>query len=80
MEKFTAEEIITKLIGPINPVGKSEVDAERFENLKAMCELVNTLVTNIDHVSYHYRNDYETSIKNASEYAGNFLTKTLGIS
>lgn len=76
---MTHVEIIQKLIGPINPVGETNADNQRFENLKAMCELVNELVSNIDDVGYKNRNAYEFSVKRAAEYASNFLTTTLGI-
>lgn len=73
-------EIVEKLIGPIRPIGKSEVDSERFENLKEMCELVNNLVQKIDAVEYDNRGAHEYSVKQARDYAGKFLTDTLGIS
>jgi len=78
--KLTHTEIVEKLIGPIRPIGKSEVDAERFENLKQMCELVNNLVRQIDAVEYDNRGAHEHSIKQARDYAGKFLSDTLGIS
>ena len=76
---MTNTDIVNKLIGKINPVGETNQDNERFENLKEMCELVNNLITEIDDVAYIYRDHKEYSIKRASEYASNFLTKTIGI-
>lgn len=75
-----AEEIVSKLIGPINPIGETNTDNERFENLKAMCELVNELITGIDAVAYNHKNAPEYSRKRAAHYASEFLTKTIGIS
>lgn len=72
-------EIVNKLVGNINPIGKSEVDAERFENLKVMCELVDALVEQIDGASYRNKDAYEASVVRARDYAFNFLTETLGI-
>lgn len=77
---MTNTEIIKKLIGNINPCGKSEVDAERLENLKAMCELVNDLVGEIDNVAYRNKDSYEASVKAMADYSKKFLTDTLGIS
>lgn len=76
---MTHFEIVTKLIGKINPVGESNADNERFENLKALCELANEIVTAIDYVSYNYKNSREFSVNRASEYAKKFLTEELGI-
>ena len=72
-------EIVKKLIGYIDPVGETNIDDKRFENLKAMCELVNNLVTEIDEVSFYNKNKDEYSRKRAGEYANNFLANTLGI-
>lgn len=77
---MTHLEIVKKLIGPISPVGKSEVDSERLENLKAFCSLVNEMVTEIDSVSYNYGHSHEHSVKVMANYAETFLSKTLGIS
>ena len=72
-------EIVKKLIGYIDPVGETNIDDKRFENLKAMCELVNNLVTEIDEVSFYNKNKDEYSRKRAGEYDNNFLANTLGI-
>ena len=72
-------EIVNKLVGNINPIGKSEVDAKRFENLKVMCDLVNELITQIEDVNYRNKGAYEGSVVKCQEYAVNFLTETLGI-
>ncbi|GAI86093.1 unnamed protein product, partial [marine sediment metagenome] len=37
--------VVKKLIGNINPVGETNTDNERFENLKIICELTNKLLT-----------------------------------
>lgn len=76
---MTHTEIVNKLIGNIHPAGDASKDDERLENLKAMCELVNNLITQIDNVSYKYSDSYAYSEKRAGEYAHNFLTKEIGI-
>lgn len=76
---MTNTDVVKKLIGNIRPVGETNEDGRRLENLKLMCELVNDLVTEIDDVHYDFKEMSEHSIKEASDYASNFLTKTLGI-
>lgn len=76
---MTNTDVVKKLIGNINPIGETNTDNERFENLKAMCELVNNLITEIDDIAYKNEDAREFSVKRASEYASNFLTKTVGI-
>lgn len=70
-------DIVMKLIGPVIPIGETNTDEVRFENLKQLCKLVDTLVFEIDRVTA-YMNQAEFSMKRAGEYADKFLTD-LGI-
>jgi len=82
MKKFKAEEVLEiaeNLIGNIKPVGETNTDNERFENLKQMCDLTDSLIKSIYEVSYDNRNSMESSVRRASDYAGYFLTETVGI-
>lgn len=76
---MTNTDVVKKLIGNINPIGETNTDNERFENLKALCELVNNLITDIDDMAYLNKDAREFSVKRASQYASNFLAKTVGI-
>lgn len=69
---MTHTEIVKKLIGNINPVGKTETDDERFENLKQTCNLVSELLYDISIVSLK-KDRGEFSIKRAGQYASDFL-------
>lgn len=79
MKAFELTEIIEKLIGKVEPVGSKHVDDERFENLKELCVLTNTLVRKIDDIYFQNKDSKESSVKRAAEYADNFMSKTLGI-
>ena len=68
-------EIVTRLIGRINPVGETNTDGERFENLKVFIDLVDSLVNELHHVSDN-ASHYEYSRKRAGELAVKYL-KTL---
>lgn len=76
---MTHTEIVKKLVGSIQPVGETNTDCQRLENLKVMCAIVNDLVIEINRVSYENKDRYEHSMKEMSLYAEQFLTKTLGI-
>lgn len=76
---MTNTDIVKRLVGNINPIGETTTDNERYENLKAMCLLVNELVSEIDSVHYVNRDSKQYSVKRASDYAGEFIKKTLGI-
>ena len=70
-------DIVMKLIGPVSPIGETNTDQNRFDNLKNLCELVNRLVYTIDSVIPNKERP-EASMKKAGEYADKFLTD-LGI-
>lgn len=79
--KYTKEEvlkIINTLIGDINPIGETNIDNARFNNLIVLCNVVEELVTEIDNVHYKNKEYNEFSIKRASEYADHFMSKRLG--
>jgi hypothetical protein len=76
---MTNTEIVNKLIGKITPVGETNTDDGRFENLKQMCKLVEDLVTQIDEVAYTYKDRHEYSMKRASDLSSDFLSNKLGI-
>lgn len=77
--KFSIIEIVENLVGEINPVGETNEDEVRFENLKVMCDLANSLISRIDDVSYKNKDRYEFSIKRSAKYAEKFLTEKIGI-
>lgn len=76
---MTYTDIIKKLIGAVNPVGETNTDNQRYENLKELCEVANNLITMIDDVAHNYKDMPEYSIQRASNYAKMFLTQTIGI-
>lgn len=67
-------EIVKKLIGNIKPIGETNTDNERFNNLLIMCELVDFLLSDIDKVAY-FKNSQEYSVKRAGDYANKFLDR-----
>jgi hypothetical protein len=77
--KFELIDIVSKLVGPVRPVGSTHVDDERFENLKVLCLLTNQLVAMIDDVAYSAQGHVEFSIKRAGDYASKCLTISIGI-
>ena len=64
-------EIVKKLIGEINPVGDN-TDNKRLKNLRAMTELVNDLLSDIDQVAWN-NNKPEYSMNRAGQFAASFL-------
>ena len=76
---MTHTEIVKKLVGNIQSIGETRTDEERLENLKAMCEVVNNLVTEIDRVAYENRNSHKYSVKQMADFANNFLTNIIGV-
>ena len=72
-------DIVDKLIGDIGPVGDTAIDEERFENLKAYCELIDEMVSKVDDVACKNENSRLASVKKANDYIGDFFTNTLRI-
>lgn len=70
-------DVVTKLIGPIVPLGCEARDPERLENLKTICDLVEKLTDKISEVADQV--SYEESVKIAQKYANDFLTYKLGV-
>ena len=67
-------EVVTKVVGPINPVGETHTDNRRFDNLEVMCDLVDRLLTDIDGVAQN-KHRCEYSMKKAGVYASDFYTQ-----
>ena len=64
--------VITKLVGPIEPVGESNADEKRYENLQTMTEVVGELLADIKIVS-RYVDRPEASMSKIGRYAQTFL-------
>ena len=75
---MTNYDVVTKLIGKIEPTGESNTDRERYVNLKYMCELVDKLMFDIRRVK-NYGDSRESSVKIAGEYAKKFIRETVTI-
>lgn len=72
---MTHLEIIQKLIGPIHPIGETTEDAKRLENLKAMIELAEGLIGEINDVEQTSIGRHEYSIKKAGSLANRFMDR-----
>jgi hypothetical protein len=65
-------DVVKKLLGEINPIGETQTDNARFENLKATVKLVDGLLFDIDRVTCN-KTRHEHSMKRAGEFASKFL-------
>lgn len=65
-------DVIKKLLGPIDPIGDSQVDADRYENLLATTHLVDKLLFDINQVS-RFATHSAHSIAHAGKWAQNFI-------
>lgn len=63
---------MTRLVGPVKPVGSTEVDEQRLENLKTMIDLVDSLIGDVLTVA-QYRNRTEYSLRESGKRAHDFL-------
>lgn len=72
-------DIVNRLVGRIEPIGDTSVDEERFESLKAYCELINEMVKRVDDVVCKNWDSRLASVKRSNDYISDFLTNTLKI-
>ena len=68
-------DIVMKLVGPVDPVGSSEIDRERMENLKVLLDLTDQLLSAIDLVATLNKNRTEWSMKQAGQLCDNWQDK-----
>lgn len=73
MNAYDIHDIVKKIVGKIYPVGETNEDSRRFENLQEMTKLVNHLLSDIDEVA-SLKDRQEYSIKKAGEHASKFIT------
>ena len=50
-KKIDVHEVVKRLVGPIEPIGETQADAERLENLNDMITLLDDLLDGIFWVS-----------------------------
>jgi galactitol-specific phosphotransferase system IIC component len=74
---MTLYDVVTKLVGSVNPIGDTVIDETRFENLKILTMLVDSLIKDIDGVA-SLKMSHEFSVKKAGKFADDFLT-SIGI-
>ncbi|MCK5603190.1 hypothetical protein KAR91_15010 [Candidatus Pacearchaeota archaeon] len=66
-------DVVKKLIGQVGPVGETHEDNRRFENLKVMTELADSLLTEIADVARHNKDRHEHSMQKAGKHAHSFM-------
>lgn len=64
--------VVMKLTGPVEAVGDTHADLKRFENLKALTELVDLLLGDI-HAASQTADRKEASMQAIGLHARNFL-------
>jgi len=74
--EFTAYQIIEKLIGPIIPVGESNIDKRRLENMGDHLLLIDALLKDV-HLVANYKDRHEYSMQFAGKRAQEFLDELL---
>jgi hypothetical protein len=65
-------EIVMKLVGPVQAIGDSEVDFQRFNNLKKLTILVDQLLFEIGRAA-ESKDRAQASMKKIGEHAFDFL-------
>ena len=71
--------VVLKLVGPTFPIGETNEDERRFENLKELTKLVDLLLRDIDQIATLNADRVEFSMKRSGDFCNKFLDK-IGIS
>ena len=71
-KRMTVYEVVRKLIGRVTPFGETAVDRDRYENLDALIELTDHLITDIENVA-SFRHRPEASMMRAGTRAQQFI-------
>lgn len=66
-------EVVTKLVGPINPVGEAHTDEKRYENLKVAIDLTAQMISEIRDVAMDNKDRHEHSMRKAGKLAAEFI-------
>ena len=66
-------DVVKKVIGEIDPVGETNLDEKRFDNLRAMAALIGRLLSDMDDVFYQNKDRQEYSMKRASVFVNKFF-------
>jgi len=75
---MTEEEVykvITKLIGEIKPVGESNEDSKRLDNVKTFIGVFDRMHTDIDDIAWVFKSDKRASVKKIVDACSNHLDK-----
>ena len=73
MAKVNVYEVAKLLVGPTMPVGETNADNQRFENLEVMVELADLLMGDIAAVARYNKNRPEHSMQKAGKRAHSFF-------
>jgi hypothetical protein len=68
------DEIVTRLVGPVSPVGDSGIDEKRIKSLMSLTALVDCLLLDIRNAS-SYASRPEASMNKIGLYARNYLAE-----
>ncbi|MEX0595971.1 MAG: hypothetical protein WD512_05665 [Candidatus Paceibacterota bacterium] len=69
MEAKQIYEVLTKLIGPVEPMADAAVDSNRYENMEKFIEVFREMHMVIDDIAYQYADSPYGSAKRIGELA-----------
>jgi len=66
-------EVVKRLVGEITPIGETQTDEIRFENLKVLTVLFKKLHCDLDDLAFYNKNRKEFSMNQAGKLADKCL-------
>jgi len=73
MEGYIVSDVVFKLIGKVTPIGETNEDDKRYDNLVELNIVVVDLVEKLNYTA-EYANEVEYSVSRIGEYASKKLT------
>lgn len=73
MNSENISEVVDLLVGKINPVGETNEDEKRLENIKKYIEITGYMLDRLDFIVFDYENRHEASVKEIRQEAYRFL-------
>lgn len=65
-------DVVRKLVGPVQPIGETNQDELRFQNLEVMTDLIDELINDVSGVAVH-SNRPEASMRRAGQHAAEYI-------
>lgn len=76
MKEVKIEDVVMKIIGPVQPVGSTRTDEERLDNLEVLNNVFYKLFAELSDIIYYNKNARELSVQSIVKKARKIIDDT----